>query len=498
MSRTFLLVSSVVPAVMFCLAMVLSTESYTQESSLLSRLDVPTTESLTAPAKPNIVFILTDDMRKDDLKYMPKTRNLLRERGKYFENAFVSNPICCPSRATIMRGQYTHNTHVWENTNSSTGGWEAYWTRGYQQDNVATRLDAAGYRTALIGKYLNQYQGTSVPPGWDKWFAILHPTTSNHFDYYINDNGTRRHYGSARRTYKTDVLSRQTRSFIGASAARGTPFFAYVAPMAPHKPATPAPRDLHTYDALKGLRLPSFNEVDVSDKPPWIRSLPRPTADRIREMDNLSEKRAESLQAVDDLVAGVVGKLKNEGLLRNTYIFFTSDNGHFRGEHRITTGKCRPYEEDIRVPLLVRGPGIAAGSTTNKLALNTDYLPTFTEFAGTHTPPYVDGRSLKPLLDGSQSTWRNAILIEGPQFRRVPPYRAIRTLGVDTQRKYIEYVGSSVREMYYLGADPYERFNKSVLPAGLASRLQALKTCRPEATDTTNTTVACSVAENGP
>src|ERR671911_70560 len=121
MSRTFLLVSSVVPAVMFCLAMVLSTESYTQELSLLSRLDVPTTESLTAPAKPNIVFILTDDMRKDDLKYMPKTRNLLRGRGKFFENAFVSNPICCPSRATIMRGQYTHNTHVWENTNSSTG-----------------------------------------------------------------------------------------------------------------------------------------------------------------------------------------------------------------------------------------------------------------------------------------------------------------------------------------------------------------------------------------
>src|SRR5215212_4807551 len=498
MSRTFLLVSSVVLAVMVCLAVVLSTESYAQESSLLIRLDVPTTESLTAPAKPNIVFILTDDMRKDDLKYMPKTRNLLRERGKYFENAFVSNPICCPSRATIMRGQYSHNTGVRSN-GGSNGGLQAYKDHGGEQDNVATRLKAAGYRTGLFGKYLNEYSATTgTPLGWDRWFA--HVNGIDYYDYQINDDGPTRHYGSTSADYETDVIANHAKTFIGTSASAGVPFFAYVAPKAPHKPATPAPRDLHTYDGLKGPRLPSFNEVDVSDKPPWIRSLPRLTADRIREMDNRSEKRAESLQAVDDLVAGVVGKLKNEGLLRNTYIFFTSDNGFFRGEHRITTEKYRPYEEDIRVPLLVRGPGIAAGSTTNKLALNTDYLPTFTEFAGTQMPPYVDGRSLKPLLDGSQSTWRNAILIEGPQFftNVVPPYRAIRTLGVDTQRKYIEYVGSSVREMYYLGADPYERFNKSVPPAGLASRLQALKTCRPEATDTTNTTVACSVAENGP
>jgi N-acetylglucosamine-6-sulfatase len=444
-------------------------------------------EALTA--KPNIVFILTDDMRKDDLKYMPKTTNLLQERGKYFENAFVSNPVCCPSRATIMRGQYAHNTHVWENTNSSIGGWEAYRTRGYQRDNVATRLDNAGYRTGLFGKFLNQYYGTTKPPGWDKWFAILHPTTSNYFNYDINNNGTTRHYGSTNSDYKTDVLSSQTQRFIGASAAQGTPFFAYVAPIAPHEPATPAPRDLQAYDGLKGPRLPSFNEPDVSDKPPWIRQLPRISAERIRKMDNLSEKRAESLQAVDDMVAGVVGTLRNEGVLRNTYIVFTSDNGFSRGEHRIPTEKYRPYEENIRVPLLVRGPGIAAGSTTKKLVLNTDYLPTFTELAGAPTPLYVDGRSLVPVLDGSAPAWRSAILIEGPQYSSAPPYRGIRTLGTHRQRKYVEYVGSSAREMYYLGADPYERFNKSAPPAALASRLGALKTCAQE---------SCRTAENGP
>ncbi|MDQ3912808.1 MAG: sulfatase [Actinomycetota bacterium] len=435
-------------------------------------------EAQAATTKPNFVFILVDDMRKDDLKYMPKTRNLLKDRGKYFANAFVSNPICCPSRATIMRGQYAHNTHVWTNINSSIGGWEAYRTRGYQKNNVATHLDAAGYRTALIGKYLNQYYGTAKPPGWDKWFATVDPTTYNYFNYDINNNGTTRHYGSTNRDYKTDVLSRQTRNFIGASVARGRPFFTYVAPIAPHYPSTPAPRDLHTYDGLRGPRLPSFNEEHLSDKPSWIRQLPRLTTDRIRNMDDLSEQRAESLQAVDDLVAGVVKKLKNAGVMRNTYIFFTSDNGFFRGEHRIPWEKYRPYEEDIRVPLLVRGPGIKAGSTTGKLALNTDYLPTFTELAGAQTPSYVDGRSLTGVLEGSVTNWRHAILIEGPQYKTVPPYRGIRTQDANTEQKYIEYNGTSEREMYYLGVDPYELANKNVPSAGLAARLDALRVCK--------------------
>jgi N-acetylglucosamine-6-sulfatase len=448
--------------------------------------DTPTAEAQTAP-NPNIVFILVDDMRKDDLKYMPKTQNLLAERGMSFRNAYVSNPICCPSRATIMRGQYAHNTGVWTNFNGSNGGWEAYRTKGYEDDNVATRLDAAGYRTALIGKYLNLYQGTSVPKGWDKWFVT---PGYKFFDYDINNNGTITHYGATESAYLTDVLRRQTQTFIDASAAQGDPFFAYVAPIAPHLPATPAPRHLHTYDGLKGPRLPSFDEANVSDKPPWIRQLPRLTATQIASMDRHSEKRAESLQAVDDLVEGVVNRLNNAGVMRNTYIFFTSDNGYYRGEHRIPSEKYRPYEEDIRVPLLVRGPGIAAGSTTNKLALNTDYLPTFTDLSlDAQTPSYVDGRSLKPVLDGSVTGWRDAILLEGPQHNSVPPYRGIRTLGTNTQWKYVEYVGSSVREMYDLGVDPYERFNKSAPPAGLASRLQELKTCTQE---------TCRTAENGP
>jgi N-acetylglucosamine-6-sulfatase len=444
--------------------------------------DMPAAEAQSA--QPNIVFILVDDMRKDDLNYMPKTEAHLQDAGMTFKNAFVSNPICCPSRATIMRGEYAHNTQVWTNIDGPTGGWEAYNTRGYEDDNVATTLKGAGYRTALIGKYLNQYQQTTKPPaGWDEWFAILDPTTYNYFNYDINHNGTVAHFGTRDSDYKTDVISKEAQSFIGTSASQSQPFFAYVAPVAPHLPARPAPRHEHAYDGIEGPRLPSFDEGNVSDKPSWMRQLPRLTAAQIANIDTRHENRVESLQAVDDLVEGVVDTLKKptpDGTipLDNTYIFFTSDNGYFHGEHRIPMEKYRPYEEDIRVPLLVRGPDVKAGSTTGKLAVNTDYLPTFAELANTATPTYVDGRSLTGVLDGSATAWRQAILIEGPQYKTVPPYSAIRTLEANSRQKYVEYEGTSEREMYYLGSDPNELANKSVPPAGLAARLQALRACK--------------------
>jgi N-acetylglucosamine-6-sulfatase len=336
----------------------------------------------TVPARPNIVFILTDDMRKDDLKYMPKSRTLLQRRGMTFRSAFVSNAVCAPSRATIMRGQYSHGNGVWSNSSTDSpttafGGWEAYRRKGNEKDNVATRLRGAGYRTGLFGKYMNRYANTTHrPPGWDRWFAASTLGAPHYFDYDVNDNGTIRHFDTNKSDYITDVLSRQTNAFILDSASRSKPFFAYVAPIAPHVPATPAPRDAHTYDGVKGPRLPSFNETDVSDKPSWIRKLPRLRPDQVATIDRRHERRAESLQAVDDLVQGVVRSLRKAGKLRNTYIFFTSDNGFHEGEHRIQQEKWRPYEEDVNIPLLVRGPNVAAGTTTRKLALNTGYLST--------------------------------------------------------------------------------------------------------------------------
>ena len=292
------------------------------------------------------------------------------------------------------------------------------------------------------------------------------------------------HFGTDEGDYSTNVLSVQTQEFIDASVGAGKPFFAYVAPKAPHVLLEPAPRHEHAYDGEQAPRLPSFDEEDVSDKPPWIQSLRRLTPTRIAALDDKHEGRVETLQAVDDLVEAVVNKLRSVGALGNTYVVFTSDNGLHLGEHRIPYGKSRPYEESIRMPLLVRGPGVRVGSTTDKLVLNTDFLPTFTDLAGTATPSYVDGRSLRPVLTGSATTWRTAILLEDRKLD--PHYYGNRT----RTNKYVEYEGGS-RELYTLSTDPYEMNSTptSSSAPSLQTRLQELKGCARD---------SCRAAENGP
>jgi N-acetylglucosamine-6-sulfatase len=266
----------------------------------------------------------------------------------------------------------------------------------------------------------------------------------------------------------------------------------------PHDPATPAPRDAHDYDGIQGPRLPSFNEADVSDKPSWIRQQSKLSSSQISAINKRHENRVESLQAVDDLVAGVVNALdttktpSGAKALDNTYIFFTSDNGYHHGEHRIPKQKWRPYEEDIHMPLLVRGPGIAAGSTTDKLILNTDYMPTFLDLASAQIPSYADGRPLRPVLDGSVTTWRSAVLPEAAA-NYSPAYEGIRTISIvgAPARKYLEYSGG-VKELYNLDTGPYELtnvYNPTAPPSDLVSRLQALKGCAGS---------GCFTAENGP
>jgi N-acetylglucosamine-6-sulfatase len=299
------------------------------------------------------------------------------------------------------------------------------------------------------------------------------------------------------------VLNREAQQFIGESVALGKPFFAYVAPKAPHGPATPAPRDRHTFDYEKAPRLPSFDEEDVSDKPPWIQSLRRLSSRDIANIDQRHEDRVESLQAVDDLVEGVVDKLQSyPEVLDNTYIVFTSDNGWYHGEHRIRNGKARPYEEAPQVPLVIRGPGVQTAST-DKLVLNTDYFPTFMDLAEAQTPDYVDGRSLLPVLTGSPTTWRTAILLEGRGYTADPEipvdrnYNGIRT----STSKYVEYEGG-FRELYVLnpGTDPYElstiyySAEPTVPPRpDLKARLDALKSCAGADASATS----CKTAEGG-
>ena len=438
--------------------------------------------------QPNIVFVLTDDLDYASAQKMPAINSLLVEEGVSFQNAFTSQSLCCPSRATILTGLYAHSSGI-KGNKPPDGGFEKFRDEGLEEDTIAVRLQEEGYRTAYFGKYLNGYPGddpTHVPPGWDEWHGKI--KEQKLYDYEINENGEVVSYGSEEEDFYTDVLSEQANDFVRHASPEEQPFFMHVAPTAPHSPSTPAERHEGAFAGEEVPRPPSFNEEDVSDKPSWRKETVRLAEEDISEIDDYYRQRLESMLAVDEMVASLVEELEAAGELGNTYIFFTSDNGWFSGEHRIEEGKDRHYEESSRVPLFIRGAGIGAGSKVGKLALNTDLAPTFAELAGARFA--ADGRSLAPLLRGEdRSNWRSAVLLEGFVGRKDRVYSAVRT----ETHKYVEY-GNGERELYDLKADPYELDNayensSSSLLENLKARLEALRSCSGE---------ACHEAEDAP
>lgn len=480
--------------------------------------------------KPNIVFILVDDLDSSliDPRYMPNLKRLLTDQGTTFANYFVDVSLCCPSRSSILRGQYIHNTGVVSNVTPG-GGFQKFHAAGLEGSTIATWLQAAGYRTALFGKYLNGYPDTVdqtyIPPGWDDWASPAAGNPYNEFGYTLNENGDLVDYGDAEGDYLTDVLSRKTTGFLDEMAATKQPFFIYLATYAPHQPSVPAPRHKEALADVTAPRPPSFNEANVDTKPEWVKARP-PLDDReTKNLDDLYRERARSMLAVDDMIGAVVQKLRDTGKLNNTYLVFSSDNGFHMGEHRLKAGKYTPYEEDIHVPLVVRGPRVPAGQVLKQFAMNIDLAPTFAEIGGASAGSPVDGRSLLPLL-GEQpyaGPWRTAILYEqgskdvadelnvinggvptpggvqeprdpheqdmatGPGVLRTPDLRAIRT----DRYIYIEYETGET-EMYDLQADPYELTNIAATadPAVIQSfsaRLAAMSTCGG---------AACLAAEN--
>jgi N-acetylglucosamine-6-sulfatase len=412
-------------------------------------------------ARPNIILILTDDLdaHPKSISHMPNLRRYLINQGTTFENAFVTTSLCCPSRATILRGQYSHNHRILTNA-PPRGGAQRFRHLRRERSTVATWLHSGGYRTVEIGKYLNGYEPPK-PPGWDEW----------HSSWANSD------------AYPTDWIANQAAHFIRGTKGKRQPFFMWLGTHDPHEPAIPPPRYADRFPNVKAPRPPSFNEKDVSDKPPWIRHQPSLTSTEVREVDRLYRNRLRSMLAVDDLIGRIAGSLRYSHKLSNTYIVFTSDNGLPLGTHRRTTWKWSSYEEDMRVPLIVRGPDVPEGARQTHMVLNNDFAPTFAKLGRVSAPSFVDGRSFVPLLHPgppSSSDWRSGFLTESAHTSPHRAYKAIRT----TNHLWVKYADGQ-RELYDLTEDPYELESQhetapDSLKQYLSSRLDRLRDCTRE------------------
>ena len=445
--------------------------------------------------RPNIVVIETDDQTVRELAAMPNVRNLIGREGATFESSFVTFSLCCPSRATFLTGQYAHNHGVLGNS-PPAGGWEVFRQR-HATNNLATWLRGSGYYTALVGKFLNGYgkNQTEVPLGWSEW----HGGVSLAFvGGSINDGGTVHRLPADESGYQTDVYSALAQGIIRRRAPQAQPFFLWVTPHSPHTggprdpddpkgigTTRPAARDRDRFASTPLPTPPSFNEADVSDKPAAIRNLPILGAERIAALREAYQQALESMISVDRMVGAIVARLRAAGELSNTLIVFTTDNGFFYGEHRVPAGKVLLYEPSIRVPLLMRGPGIPKGVHLAQLVGNIDLAPTFVDAANATAGLPMDGRSLLPLLGNPRLRWRSSLLIEnGPDAGRKGKGRggrsfvAIRT----TRYLYAEYA-TGEKELYDLVRDPDELQSLHADPAyapiqaDLAQRLARLRSC---------------------
>jgi N-acetylglucosamine-6-sulfatase len=438
--------------------------------------------------RPNFLFILTDDLdaELESIQYMPYLQELLVANGLTLDDHYVSNPVCCPSRSTFLRGQYNHNNQIYQNR-PPYGGFQRFYFLEEESSTVGTWLQAAGYRTVLLGKYLNGYPFAEdreyVPVGWTEWYAGAKGRPYPGYKYGLNENGVLVDYEveewDTESDYITDVLSQKAAGFIRSSAELKTPFFVFLSVYAPHEPAKPAPRHDSLFPDLQVPRTVSFNEVDVLDKPENMSKNPLLLDDKILRLDELYRMRVQTLQSVDEMIANLVKVLEETGQLENTYIIFTSDNGFHLGQHRLMAGKGTAYEEDIHVPFIIRGPGIAPGSAVSKyITGNVDFAPTIAELAGVIPPPYVDGRSMVPLFGATIPTldeWRSAYLIESyggaeedlnldaapgatlsATDQANSPQAPITYIGLRTlDYLYVEHA-DGFKELYDMQADPYQ------------------------------------------
>lgn len=442
--------------------------------------------SLAVPAavtRPNVVVVMTDDQTMDELKVMPHVQALAKE-GVSFPSSIVTYPLCCPSRASFFTAQYAHNHGVQWNS-GPTGGYAHFL---HQETSMPASLQAAGYRTSHIGKFLNGYgdkKTASIPKGFDNFQGLMGPSTGQYFGYTINDNGVLRQYPKGPDDYQTDVLTDLAVRDIDAANAQRKPFFLSVAYLAPHAQFGCA-LDKCTSDQIAEEREYAnigFGHAEAVPAPKYkgrfaTEALPKPpnfdvatkggsTGDDRPPLGSLDieaittgyRSELESLLSVDDGVARILDKLHQLNLSDRTIVVFTSDNGFFHGEHRLRYGKYLPYEESLKVPLIVSGPGVARGGRNLSVVTNVDLSTTLMAWAGATPLRPADGNDIRPLLAKPAAMWPRAVLVEGlgPANVSQPQY-----LGLRSQRYvYFEFTGGTGRgvELYDLALDPYQLTN---------------------------------------
>lgn len=450
--------------------------------------------------RPNIVLVMADDMRVDDLLFAPQVRRLVARTGVTFRNSFSPYPLCCPARASLLTGQYAHNHEVLSHMRP--------WGFGAFDDSrtLATSLREAGYRTGFVGKYLNGYGvhrartgGPSVryvPPGWDDWRGSLdggpgtQGSTYNYMRTPFNVNG--RIDNSHGGEYSTNVVG----SFSVAMARRFSrghdPFFMYVNFLAPHIGGPREPDDVRRLRDARGraytLLTPARprwvrgrfdrlvtraaglprdggpSEADIRDKPLAFAREPEPTAVERRAMRGLTRQRAESIFVMDREIGRLVRQLKRTGEWDDTVFVFTSDNGYYLGEHRRRQGKVRAHEPSLRVPFVITGPGLPGGQLRADPVSTVDVTATLLDLADVAPPRPADGVSVVGSIAHGDRGWTRPIVTEGLLGRG----SSAREPGFDDRRSYIgvrtarySYIRNRAGkdELYDLWADPRQQRN---------------------------------------
>ncbi len=432
-------------------------------------IDVESTASQErlSDSRPNIIVIMTDDQPFHTMAYMPTVITELIPNGVNFTNAFATTPLCCPSRVSILTGEYAHNHQVLTNRMPMGGA-----LKFNDAITIATWMKDAGYRTAYYGKYLNDYEALEpsgyVPPGWDEWGVFLGKNLGENEDagnlqYYSNfsmsENGAIIEYRGQKVNFGADVVTQKSVDFI--NSARNDPFFLFIGYYNPHSPYMAAPRHAETFRSGTGwdwfqYRPPNFNEEDIRDKPDYLNDI-SPLS--LGELDAAHKRILRSLLSVDDGVASVLNALNKTGLKEKTIVVFFSDNGATIGDHRFGVSKNCVYEACVKIPFVVYAPAFFEARSEDRLIANIDLAPTFIDIAGGSIPESIDGLSLFPLFKNEPVTWREDILLEHWPTEEgvgsmIPEFYSARTM----EWKYVEYV-TGEKELYDLVNDPYELVN---------------------------------------